>query len=119
MALIADPWWLSAALAALLLLDVALSIRPAAFVRDCLNGVRYPQDWWWTLIAIKSTAVAGLLIGLAAPGVGLAANAGVIAYFVCAAIAHVRARFFGPAFWLNCLGFLAFAVVTFALCYVA
>ncbi|MGO3879476.1 MAG: DoxX family protein [Agrococcus casei] len=117
MTLIADPWWLSVALAAALLVDVILSIRPPAFIRDCLNGVGFPRDWWWTLIAIKTTAIAGLLVGLVIPGVGLAANAGVVAYFVCAAVAHVRAKFFGPAFWVNCLGFLAFAVATLVICH--
>lgn len=117
MTLIADPWWLSVALAAALLVDVILSIRPPAFIRDCLNGVGFPRAWWWALIAIKSTAVIGLLAGLAVPGVGLAANAGVVAYFICAAVAHVRAKFFGPAFWVNCLGFLAFAVATLVICH--
>ena len=38
------------------------------------------------------------------------ANTGVIVYFLCAAAAHVRARFTGQAFWLNCLGMLALSI---------
>lgn len=118
MNLIPDPWWLSAALAAVLLVDAVLSIRPPRFIRECLDGVRFPRDWWWTLIVIKLCAVAGLVIGIWMPGVALAANTGVVLYFVCAAAAHVRARFLGSAFWVNCLGMLALSLATLVLAYV-
>lgn len=110
-----DLWWPSALLAAALAGDALLSIRPPAFIRDCLDGVRFPRDWWWSLIVIKLVAAAGLIAGLEYDGIGFAANAGVILYFLCAAYAHYRARFFGPAFWVNCLGMLGFAVVVLAL----
>lgn len=103
-------WWPTALLALALLGDALISIRPPAFIRNCLVGVRFPQDWWWTLVVIKATAAAGLIVGLTLPGVGFAANAGVVVYFGCAAVAHYRARFFGPAFWLNCLGMLGLAI---------
>lgn len=110
MTLIPDPWWPTVLLAVVLAGDAVMSIKPPSFARDCLDGVRFPRDWWWTLIVIKATAALGLLAGLWVPGVAVAANVGVIAYFVCAAVAHVRARFLGQAFWLNCLGMLALAV---------
>lgn len=110
--------WLTVALAVVLLGDALLSVRPPVFIQDCLDGVRFPRDWWWTLIVIKLVAVAGLFAGLWYPGVGVAANAGVVAYFVCAAVAHVRARFLGSTFWVNCLGMLGFAVVVLILSYV-
>ena len=97
----------SVVLAGALLLDALLSLRPSAFIRDCLDGVRFPRDWWWALIVIKLVAVAGLLAGLVLRGVGLAAAAGVVAYFLSAAAAHLRARFLTSAFWVNCLGMLA------------
>lgn len=109
--------WLTVALAAVLLGDALLSVRPPAFIRDCLDGVRLPRDWWWILIAIKLLAVVGLLAGLRYPGVGVAANAGVVAYFVCAAVAHVRARFLGATFWVNCLGMLGISVLVLVLSY--
>ncbi|WP_159501003.1 DoxX family protein [Microbacterium sp. 18062] len=110
MSLLPDPWWLSSILATALLVDVMLSLRPPRFIRDCLDGVGFPRDWWWILIVVKSVAVAGLLVGLVVPGVGLAAAAGVVCYFAAAAAAHLRARFLGAEFWLNCLGFLALAI---------
>ncbi|MGX9295611.1 DoxX family protein [Tsukamurella paurometabola] len=110
--------WLTVALAVVLLGDAAMSLRPPAFIRDCLDGVRFPRDWWWTLIVIKTVAVAGLLAGLEYPGVGFAANAGVIAYFVCAAVSHIRAGFLGSTFWVNCLGMLAFSTGVLILSYI-
>ena len=109
--LLPEPWWLVAALAGLLLLDAGMSIVPPKFIRDCLNGVNFPQRWWWTLIVIKLLAVTGLIIGIFVPGIALAANVGVIAYFLSAGAAHIRARFLKQEFWINCLGFLALAVI--------
>ncbi|WP_293783129.1 DoxX family protein [uncultured Aeromicrobium sp.] len=115
MILLPGLWWVPAALAFVLLADAALSIRPAAFIRECLNGVRFPHEWWSTLIVIKTLAAAGLIAGIWVPGVGLAANVGVIVYFLCAAGAHLRARFLGPAFWINCLGMLTLAALALVL----
>lgn len=112
-------WWPGAFLALVLLADAALSVRPPRFIRDCLDGVRFPRDWWWTLVVIKALAAAGLLAGIALAGVGLAANLGVIAYFVVAAAAHVRARFLKQEFWLNCLGMLALSFTVLALSYMS
>ncbi|MDN5755010.1 MAG: hypothetical protein ACTHWW_02760 [Arthrobacter sp.] len=50
--------------------------------------------------------MAGLLVGITVPGIAWAANLAVIAYFLAAAIAHLRARFLRHEFWLNCLGML-------------
>lgn len=115
MPLTPDVWWPSAVLALVLLSDAAMSVRPPAFIRDCLDGVRFPREWWWTLIVVKLLAVIGLVAGIWVPGIAVAANIGVIAYFLCAVAAHVRARFFGQAFWLNCLGMLALSVVALVL----
>lgn len=106
-----DPAWPVVALAGLLSLDAVMSVRPPKFIRDCLNGVGFPGEWWWTLIVIKLLAAAGLIIGIWVPGIALAANAGVVAYFLCASAAHIRARFLGKEFWVNCLGFLTVSVL--------
>ena len=109
-------WWAPPVLlATVLLVDVALSIRPVRFIRDCLHSVRFPEEWWWALLVVKMLAVAGLIAGIWIPGLAFAANSGVIAYFLCAAAAHIRARATGSAFWVNCLGMLALSCVTLAL----
>lgn len=111
------PAWPAIILAAVLAGDALLSIRPPAFIRDCLSGIQLPRDWWWTLIVVKLLAAAGLLLGIHYPGIGFAASVGVIAYFVCAAVAHIRAQFTGVTFWLNCLGMLAASVLVFGVTY--
>lgn len=109
-------WWVPPALlAAALLSDVALSIRPVRFIRDCLHSVHFPAQWWWTLLVIKTLAAAGLIAGIWIPGLAFAANLGVIAYFACAATAHIRAKATGSAFWVNCLGMLALSCATLVL----
>ncbi|MFM9370997.1 DoxX family protein [Streptomyces sp. Da 82-17] len=110
MTLTADPWWPQAVLAAVLAGDAALSVRPPAFIRACLHGVGFPEDWWWSLIAVKLLAAAGLVAGIQAAGVGAAANAGVVCYFLAASYAHIRARFLKTEFWVNCLGMLALSL---------
>lgn len=107
-----DPWWIPLILAGALLFDAVASLHPPRFISDCLEGVGFPRDWWWSLIAVKALAVTGLIAGIWVPGIGLAATAGVVVYFLCAAAAHLRARFLGQAFWLNCLGMLLLALAT-------
>lgn len=111
MNLVPEPWWLPALLAAALLFDAVASIRPPKFIRECLDGVGFPREWWWTLIVIKTLAAAGLIVGIWVPGVGLAANVGVVVYFLCAAASHIKARFTGASFWVNCLGMLALSLI--------
>lgn len=110
MILLPEFWWAPALLALVLFADAAISVRPPKFVRDCLDGVRFPREWWWILIVIKLVAVAGLIAGIWIPGVAFAANVGVIAYFCCAAASHIRARFLGSTFWVNCLGMLVLSI---------
>ena len=115
MTLLPDVWWPTALLALVLFVDAAMSIRPPKFIRDCLDGVNLPREWWWILVVIKALAVVGLIAGIWMPGVAFAANVGVIAYFCCAAVAHLRARNTGQAFWVNCLGMLALSIAVLVL----
>uniref|UniRef100_A0AAU2VJ13 DoxX family protein n=1 Tax=Streptomyces sp. NBC_00008 TaxID=2903610 RepID=A0AAU2VJ13_9ACTN len=101
-----DPWWPTALLALVLLSDAAMSVRPPVFIQQCLEGVRFPRDWWWVLVVVKFLAAVGLVAGLRYEGVAVTTNVAVIAYFLCAAYAHYRARFLKQEFWLNCLGML-------------
>ncbi|MZD04328.1 hypothetical protein GTW43_04420 [Streptomyces sp. SID5785] len=117
MTLSPDPWWPQAVLAAVLAGDALLSVRPPAFVRTCLHGVGFPEDWWWSLVVIKLLAAAGLVAGIFVDGVGAAAAAGVVCYFLAASYAHLRARFLRTEFWVNCLGMLALSLAASALSY--
>ncbi len=105
-----DPAWPVVVLAALVGGDALISVRPPKFIVDCLTGVGFPLDWGWALVWIKAVATAGLIVGLWQPGVGVAAVAGIIAYFLAASYAHLRAGFTNSTFWVNCLGMLAIAV---------
>lgn len=105
-----SPWWPVAVLAIILLVDALMSIRPPTFIRQCLEGVKFPEEWWWVLIAVKLLAVGGLTIGIWVDGIALAATGGVIAYFVVASIAHIRAEYCRQEFWVNCLGMLLLSI---------
>ncbi len=102
--------WLVIILAVVLLGDAVLSLRPPTFIQRCLDGVGFPRQWWWVLVVVKMTAAIGLIVGLWVPGVAAAANVGVLLYFSCAAAAHIRARFTGKEFWVNCMGMLLLAL---------
>ena len=110
MILLPDPWWPQALLAVILLGAAMASLRPLRFIRDCLEGVELPAQWWWALIVVKLLAVTGLIAGIWVPGIAVSANVGIVVYFLCAAAAHLRAHFLGRAFWLNCLGMLGLSV---------
>ncbi|WP_415971337.1 DoxX family protein [Rhodococcus sp. 077-4] len=110
-------WWLTAALAVILLADALLPVRPPVFIRNCLDSVAFPREWWWTLVVIKLLAAAGLIAGLQYPGVGISATAGVVAYFACAAPEHVRAHFVKQESWLNCFGMLALSSAVLVVSY--
>ncbi|MCM2415168.1 MULTISPECIES: DoxX family protein [unclassified Streptomyces] len=114
-----DPWWPTALLAVILFSDAILSVRPPMFIQQCLDGVHFPREWWWTLVVIKLLAAAGLVAGLRYTGVGVTTNVAVIAYFVCAACAHYRARYLKQEFWLNCLGMLALSTAVLFLSHAA
>ena len=118
MTLLPHPAWLVIILAALMFIDAVMSLRPPKFIQNCLNGVNFPREWWWILIVIKFLATAGLIVGIWVPGIAFAANVGVIVYFLCAAIAHIRARFLKQEFWVNCLGFLVIAVLVLVFAFV-
>ncbi len=97
--------------AAILAGDALVSIRPPALIRDCVTGVGFPIDeWGWVLVYVKLLAAAGLIVGIWQPGVGATTTAGVIAYFLAASAAHVRAGFTGVTFWVNCLGMLGISI---------
>lgn len=107
--------WPSIVLAVVIFGDAVMSIKPPKFIQRCLDGVNFPREWWWALVYIKLLATAGLIVGLYVPGIGIAANVGVIAYFLAASYAHFKAKFLKSEFWINCLGILALSIATLLL----
>lgn len=111
MSLLPDPTWPAIGLAIILFADGLLTFRPPRFIAACLNGVGFPREWWWVLALVKFLAASGLMAGVWVPGIGLAATAGILVYFLVAAAAHLRARYVGVDFWLNCLGMVAITLL--------
>ena len=110
MTLLPEPVWPVIVLAVIVLGDGLLTFRPPRAIADCLDGVGFPREWWWVLAVVKFLAAAGLVTGIWIPGLGAAAAAGLVVYFLCAAAAHLRARYVGRDFWLNCLGMLVVCI---------
>lgn len=84
--------WLPVGLAGVQLVDAALCLRPAGFVAECLENVRFPREYWPVLAPIKVAAAAGLLAGRRIPIVGSATCAGLVLYFGTAVGLHLRAH---------------------------
>lgn len=101
-----EPWWPLAAVAAIQLVDAALSWRPVRFVADCLRDVRFPEGWWWLLSPVKITAAAGLIAGIWVEPLALLTSTALVAYFLIAITMHIRARDFGRNLFVNATGML-------------
>ncbi|MER0093198.1 hypothetical protein [Corynebacterium sp. KPL2838] len=79
------------------------------------------SDWWWALIGIKALAALGLIVGavLNNPSITTTVSVGVLAYFIFAIIAHIKANFVGKEFWVNCLGMTILSAVVLVLNFAA
>ena len=108
----ADPTWPLFVLAAIQLVDAAISVKPIAPVAACFDDVGFPRRFWWVFPPIKVAAAAGLVVGVWVPEIGLAACLGLVVYFVLAIGAHVRARDFGRNLFVNAIGMLVLSVGT-------
>lgn len=63
----------------------------AKWVVEPLAEYGAPRSWWPWLGTAKATGAVGLLIGLAAPVVGVLAGVGLVAYFTGALVTVARA----------------------------
>lgn len=54
--------------------DAAIYLRPPKFIRNYLDGVRFPRDRRWALVFIKFLSVAGLMAEILVQGITFAAN---------------------------------------------
>lgn len=68
-----------------------LNFRGAESVKTAADRVRIPRTWMIPLGSLLALGAAGLVTGFACPAVGLAAATGLLVYFMCAVIAHLRA----------------------------
>lgn len=86
----------------------------AQFVVANASAVRVPLSWLPTLGLLKGAGAVGLLLGLlGVPFIGTAAAAGLVAFFVGAVAAHVRARLFRTIVFPG--AYLALAVASLVL----
>jgi hypothetical protein len=77
--------------------------RPAWILAN-MKKVGVPERWLPTLGILKALGGIGLLAGIAIPGIGLAAAACLVLFFVGAMVTTTRARYYGhlpvPLLWL-------------------
>lgn len=64
----------------------------ASWVTDGLVRYGVPRSWWPWLATAKALGAVGLLVGLAVPGVGVAAGVSLVLYFAGAVTTILRAR---------------------------
>ncbi|MDO5097865.1 MAG: DoxX family protein [Corynebacterium sp.] len=102
--------WMFVALGVTMAGDVVLCLKPPTFIRECIAGVNFPSDWSWALLVAKGLAAIGLFLGVWISEFGVAAASGLVVYFVCALIAHLRARFTAHPSFLSCVFMLVFSL---------
>lgn len=90
---------LSVILAALLVFSGIGKLRHDPKQMGVMKAINFPEDQVWWLAIIEFIGALGLLLGLWAWPIGLAAVIGVIMYFIGALIFHLRAhdKNIGPA----------------------
>jgi hypothetical protein len=69
-----------------------LNFLGAESVEVVADRVQVSRRWMVPLGTLLALGAVGLLAGFAVPALGIAAAAGLVLYFVCAASAHLRVR---------------------------
>jgi DoxX-like family len=85
----------------------SLNFLGAESVKAVADRVHVSQRWMLPLGSLLAAGALGVLAGLAVPPLGAAAAIGLVAYFICALGAHLRARDAGVG---GAVGFLVLAV---------
>jgi hypothetical protein len=67
-----------------------MNFSGAESVRAIADRVQVPQSWMVPLGTLLATGAVGLLSGLVIPALGAVAAVGLVLYFICAVIAHLR-----------------------------
>jgi hypothetical protein len=70
----------------------SLNFVGAESVKVVADRVRVSREWMVPLGMLLASGAVGLLAGFAVPALGTAAAIGLVLYFICAVIAHVRVR---------------------------
>ncbi|HEX5533808.1 MAG TPA: DoxX family protein [Actinomycetales bacterium] len=91
---------------------VYLNLTQASLITDTAQRLDIPLSLTVPFAILLGSAAVGLLAGLAAPGIGTAAAAGLVAYFLIALAAHLRAHDFQLAWPLIYLSLAAAALAT-------
>jgi DoxX-like family len=71
-----------------------LDFTRAEWIVTNMNRYGVPRSWLFSLGALKAAGAVGLLIGFAAPPIGVAASVGLVVYFIGAVVTVVRARWY-------------------------
>jgi hypothetical protein len=78
--------------------------RRVSWVLANMDKLSIPRSWLFTLGALKTSGAVGLLVGVAIPGVGIVAAAGLVLFFLGAIASTLRVRWYShlpfPATWL-------------------
>lgn len=91
---------------------VYLNITRASMIVDTADRLNIPQSVMIPFGILLGSAGVALLAGIAVPGLGTAAAAGLVAYFVIALGAHVRAHDFQVTWPLIYLSLATAALAT-------
>ena len=67
-----------------------LNFTGSAYVKAVADRVHVPRTWMVPLGTLLACGAVGLLVGLVVPLLGVAAGIGLVLYFSCAVISHLR-----------------------------
>jgi hypothetical protein len=70
----------------------ALNFLGAESVKVVADRVHVARRWMLPLGGLLASGATGLLVGFAVPALGTAAAIGLVLYFICAVITHLRVR---------------------------
>jgi hypothetical protein len=76
--------------AAMLIFSATLDFTRYEQVVVVMTNGRVPLSWMNMLGAFKTAGALGIVIGLTVPWIGAAAAIGVVLFFICAVLAHLR-----------------------------
>jgi len=108
---------LAIALIVVLAGDTAACIQPIQYIRDDLERLGCTESQIKVIPAVKGLALAGLIIGLWVPAIGVAACVGMLVYFGFAFWFHARAK--DPvAKYLPAAGFTALVAAALIFSYI-